>query len=300
MTTYKQFWTRVFAFYGSVILFGGFLLVIILPAMTVNKTVKQSEYGIGYNTYTCKFTEIYDQGKHTLAVGEHLKKIKRTVNDYSSTLQCITSDKILIDIDWSMQYTYEQQYIIPKIFKEHNNKDQYNKFIMSLAISSIKSSCVEFTAEDYYINRSSIDARIYENFETDINTPEYGVYIENFQLVNIKFPTRFSDVINVKQNTDQSRLTALNNRNSVLTNANTNLLQAQTRARTILNNANNTAMINLNKAQELVNIEDFLWETRLDLYAKVKNDMNLTPSQVVEYIHNDLIHKKKDLMYTVD
>lgn len=126
------------------------------------------------------------------------------------------------------------------------------------------------------------------------------MYIENFQLVNIKFPTRFSDVINVKQNTDQSRLTALNNRNSVLTNANTNLLQAQTRARTILNNANNTAMINLNKAQELVNIENFLWETRLDLYAKVKNDMNLTPSQVVEYIHNDLIHKKKDLMYTVD
>lgn len=298
--TYKQYWTRVIQIFGGIILLGGILLLIILPSMTVNVPVKQNEYAIGYNSYTCKFTKIYDQGKHTIAVGEKMYKIKRTVNDYSSKLQCLTSDKILIDIDWSIQYTYEQDKIIPKIFMEHKNKDQYNEFIMSLVISSIKSSCVEFTAENYYTNRSVIDARIYENFEHDINEPEYGVYIENFQLVNIKFPQQFSEVINVKQNTDQSRLTALNNRNSILTNANTDLLQAQTRSKTILNNANNTAIINFNKAQELVNIENILWNNRIDVYSKVKYDLDLTPSQVIDYIYNDLIHKKRDIIYTLN
>ena len=264
------------------------VLMITLLALTVNIPVEQDEYAVGYNTYKMEFTEIYEQGKHTVAVGEEFYYVGRTQQTFEDNFQCLTKDKILINLDVDTHYTYIKDDLIKVMFRQFKNKDNYNKMLHDKVVTSIIESCLLFEAIDYYDNRALVSSTMYSEIDTNINNaPNIGAIIEFIRLTNIEFPETYNLVIEEKQNIDQSSATALNERQSQLTEAETRLLQAERTAAINIIEANNTATIILNQANSDAAIQTKVWQDRADGYSHAKTTLTLNESQIISYINDD-------------
>ncbi len=288
----KQFYFSTFCivFFG-----GGILLMIVLLSLTI-QTVQQQNYAVGYDNYTMEFTKVYTQGRYVTRVGEHLIVLPRTLQEYSAYLTCLTNDKVLVTLDVAMQFQYDKDALIDTILLEFNGKHNYNKFIENRATSSIMDTCLQYNAEDYYTERGAIDIQMYNNLVGVINNQSIGAKVEFFQLVNIAFPSEFSNAIEEKQTVQQEALTASNTRQSILTNANTALLEAQRTAAITLINANNTALINVNKANANARAQEELWEKRAYTYGYTANLLGLNGTEMIDYIENDNIKNSVKLI----
>jgi len=207
----------------------------------------------------------------------------------------MTNDKILIDLDISIQYLYQKDNLIPKILKEFGSIDTFNSFLSDRITSSIINSCLSYESEEYYIERSVIDRYIYSELLIDVNNKNIGATIEFFQLVNVKFPTEISTAITQKQNIDQESLTAQNDRNTLLTQENTKLLETQRQANIIIINANNQANITLNQAYTNTQAQNILWTNRVYTYKHIADKLNLNSSHLIDYLETDLISKSNNL-----
>ena len=279
----KKFWTiccicTVFQF---------LILIIVIMSLTLNLPVKQNEYGVVYNEYTMQLGPIREQGKYNVKLGDKLIIFQRTLQSYSITTTCLTSDKVLVTLSSTIQYKYHKENLINIIMLLFKNNKIYSDFLHNLIISSISNTCLKFTAEDYYIDRSLVDNTMSENLIKDIDGLLIGTNINFFQLTNILFPNEFSTIIQQKQNIQQNQLTAINDRNSLVTQANTKLLQAQRTADINLINANNTVNVNLNKAITDANIAETLWNQRKILYLNIIESLKYNHSQLIDYLNSE-------------
>lgn len=279
----KQFF---FGLFCVCFCFGGILLLIVLLSLTV-KSVEQTEYAVGYDTYNMKFTKIYTQGKYVTKVGEKLIRLPRTLQEYSTELTCLTNDKVLINLEIGMQYQYQRNKLIDTILMKFDGKEKFNRFIENRAVSSILDTCLKYNAEDYYTTRGDIDIAITNELVNVINNNNVGANVEFFQLINIGFPPSFSNAITRKQTVQQEALTATNNRQSILTNAETGLLEARRTALIVLINANNTALININKAYTNAKAQEILWTNRANAYGYASNVLKLNGTSMVNYIKSE-------------
>ena len=269
--------------------------MISLLVLYVNYPIKQTEYGIGYDTYNMKFTKIYEQGRYTISVGENIIKIERTLKDYNEEITCMTQDKILINLALGIQYQYQRDYLISKVLREFGSSEAFEEFLFDRIVSSIVNTCLLFHSEDYYIKRSVIDRQMYNNLLLDVNNKTLGANIEFFQLINIGFPIEISDAISQKQNLEQEALTAQNDRATLITDAQTSLLETQRKANILLINANNLANITLNQAYTSSQSQIVLWTKRTYAYLHVKNVFEINSSSLIDYIQSDLITKSATL-----
>lgn len=280
-------------------IFGGILLLIVLLALTV-KDVEQTDYAVGYDNYTMTFTKIYTQGRYVTKVGEYFIVLPRTLQEYKAELTCLTKDKVLVNLDVAMQYQYDRTRLIDTILKQFNGKSKYNTFITNRATSSILDTCLKYEAEEYYTKRGAIDIAMYNELITVINDNNIGANVEFFQLVNIEFPVDFATAITTKQIVQQEALTATNNRQSILTNAETNLKEAERTASITLINANNTANININKANADASAQNELWEKRTYAYNYTAYLLNLNASEMIDYIESDNVKKSTKLVTSIN
>ena len=282
----SEYWGRVAGVIGLIIAVGCVLLAIVIPAIIVNHEVKQDQYAVGYNTYEMDFTEVYDQGLHTLEVGEELIFFKRTLQDFKTDLTCLSSDRVELDLSISLQYELIEDDLIRVILRQFGSNGVHNNFLVGRILSSISESCLKFTAEDYFNIRETINDEMLANLMSNINDEDLGTLVQFFQLVNIQFPTEFSDLIEEKQRVEQTGDTELNNRQSVLTDANTALLEAQVAADITLLNANNTATINLNRATTEANSQKALWDGRAFAYGDAASTLGFNSTDMILYIQS--------------
>ena len=296
----KEFGLKICCMTFGILLFGGIITMISLLALYVNYPVKQTDYAVGYDTYNMRFTQIYDQGKYTIGVGEEMIKIRRTLQDWNRILTCMTKDKILIDLDVGIQYLYLRNALIPDILKQFGDLGTYDNFLSDRITSSIMNSCLKYESEEYYMERSVIDNYIYHNLIADVNDKNIGTSIEFFQLINIKFPADISSAIAQKQNIEQEALTALNDRATLLTEERTKYYEAQRKANILLINANNQANITLNQAQTNSLAQQVLWINRAHAYEHVSNTLGLNSTMLIDYIQTDMISKSSNLISNLD
>ena len=291
-----EFYRIIMRYIAMFLAFASALLLIVYLSTCVNISVSQTEYGIVYQPYIAKFKNIYTQGKVVLQMGEQMFKVTRTLQNYQTNINCLSQDKVLLNLDVSMQYQYEREQLIPIIFKQFDNVENYNTFIQNRIKSSILNACLLFTAEEYYSMRGTIDLNMYDKLKNEINNDNIGTTISYFQLVNIEFPSEFSTIITEKQNIQQLATTTLNNRASILTQSETLLKSAQYNAQITITQANNTAEIIINRATTLSNAQQQLWINRAYGYLNVKNSLNLTETDLVEYIISDNIRQTVNLI----
>ena len=292
-----EYWGNVGLIVAGITLAGAILLAIILPSLTVNKEVKQDQYAVGWNTFEMTFAnEIYEQGLHTVAVGEELIFFKRTLQEFKADVECLSKDRVLLDLSFSLQYEYVEDELIKTVLKQFGSNGVYNKFIVNHILSSVSESCLKYDAEDYYSIREIINTEMFNSLVAKINDQNIGTLIKFFQLVNIQFPSDFSNIIEEKQRVEQTGATALNDRQSILTDAETALLEAQVAAEITIINANNTATINLNKATTDTNAQKALWDSRAFAYGSASSTLGLNSTDMILYIQSINVQRADTLL----
>lgn len=282
---------------GGSLFFMLFILMIVLLAKSVNREVTQTEYAIGYKTFDMEFTKVYEQGRYVTGVAEHWTIVKRTLQEMgASGEECLTNDKVLVDLTYSLQFAYLKQDLISILKRQFHDDDNYKKMLKDRVESSIATTCTKYDAEDFYNSRSTIDEAMFANLLSIVNDQNIGIEIAFFQLQNIAFPTEFSDLIELKQNTEQEAQTAINDRESILTQANTRLLEAQRTAEIILIDANNVANITLNAATTNSTAQQKVWSNRALAYAHTQKTLGYNGSDTVAYIVSENVQVSGNLV----
>lgn len=281
---------------GHIVLWTGIagiiILAITLLSLTVNKKVAQDEYAVVINSYTKNFgTEILSQGAYTLNVGDEFILFKRTLQDVDNIgeIYCLTSDKIPVKLSVSIQYQLEVDKLIPVVLKQFGNADNFETMISKLCASIISNVCARYSAEKYYLQRGVIDGFMYHELSNEFANMSIGANIEYFQLINIDLPGEFTNIIISKQNVQQRMITAQNQRQSSLIEAQTVLLQTTRTANIKLINANNTAMININQALTSNDTIITQWHQRGLAYKAVKDSLNLNDTSFLAYLKSEII-----------
>jgi len=271
--------------------------MIVMLSLTV-KQVEQDEFAVSYDNYTMEFDEIYDQGTHVIGAGEKLIRVKRTLQEYQATVNCLTLDKVLVDLDVAAQYQFREDELIPFILRKFKNSDNYKTFLTNRMLSAIYEVCTAYNAEEFYTSRGTIDIAIYNSMEREINQQDIGSDVALFQLVGVYLPSEFVTAIEDKQATIQLEETANNDRPGVLTAAETVLLETQQEAEVTLINANKTAAITLDKALREAAIEENLWKERSIGYENAKDELGLDVNGIIEYIRSDAVRQASKIYTT--
>ncbi len=162
-----------------------------------------------------------EQGKYTTDVGVTLIPFQRTLQDLRlGELQCLTQDQVLVVLDVNMQVQYYREKLIEMVLEEFGDDAHYKNFLEALAKSAILNTCLLFSSIDFYSQRSLVDLRMADELKQAITVGDAGSTVEFFQLINIKFPDEYKSLILQKQETEQSKITLLNNRLNEITAGN--------------------------------------------------------------------------------
>ncbi|XWV24773.1 hypothetical protein QJ856_gp1010 [Tupanvirus deep ocean] len=282
----KKTWIGI----GVVLSISIFIIGFALIGVSVNKVVENNELGVVFINTTMEFGNIYEQGIHSIPPGSSMFIFPRTLQDVKlDSITCFSSDKIVIVLTVSVQYQLVKEHIITHILKTYDGNDNFENILKYVVQNIIINQCGQYTAEDYYVKRAVIDQNMYQSLLFDVNNVTIGATIEFFQLINIQFPTEFSNAITQKQIVIQNATTTLNQRTSLLIAANTTVLEAQRTASIILVNANNEAEINLKQANTTANVIFTQWYQRGLAFASIKNSLGLNESDFIEYLRSEIL-----------
>ncbi len=232
--------------------------------------------------------------------GDSLIKFYRTMQNIElGELECLTRDEVLLQIHVAIQFQYVRTALIPIILKKFNGDSKYKTFLGAAMKSSILNSCLQFTALEYYEKRAAVDSAMFNNLMTTINEKTMGSTVEYFQLVDIIYPDAYIDILHQKQNVAQNLITAQNNRNTAIINANTDQLAAERTAGINIINAMNTHNITIFNAYAQKRAILSQWDNRANAYKNIVDDLNLTPDQLVRYIKLDVVRTTQKLLSSV-
>lgn len=274
------------------------VLILFFIPLNVNRLVEQNEYVVKYNEWTNNFyKDILTQGRYATPFGVEFYRFTRTLQNIELyNLECMSADKVILNLTIFMQIQYYPEYLIPVILEKYGSDANYKKLINSVAQSTILNTCLNWNVEQYYMDRSKIDESMRKELWQNINKTTIQSQVIFFQLVNIKFPDSYSDLIKEKQNIDQNKQTALNDRTNKLTQIQTQIIINQKNAQINLVNANMTSNINLNNALAQIEQIKNYWNLRTDYLASVANELNLNSSQLLDWIKQEKISGTTNLL----
>jgi regulator of protease activity HflC (stomatin/prohibitin superfamily) len=268
------------------------VLFIALLATTVNREVGQKEMVVPWDTYQMKFYGTKEQGKYTTGVGVRFLSFKRNLKNLKvGKITCLSNDKIEMTLNVKLQMLLMKDSLKKVILKRFGGPDRHTDFIRMMSRSSIISTCLNYTAVEYYSDRSGVDAAMLYNLQREINDEDFGATIEFFQLETISLPEELVSVITEKQNIEQDLVTAVNDRENHIISATTELLEAEQVAKVTLIEANNTAKILRNKAERSESIILNEWSNRAIAYSSVVSGLGLNDSEFLEYLNSELLRQ---------
>lgn len=275
---------------GIIFILGTVLLMIVLLSLCVNQKVEQDEYAVFINGFTTDVRGVFTQGTYTSDVGDTIVRFKRTFQllEYDP-LECMSYDQLILSLTISLQFQYAESAIMPIILMQFDTEDNFKNFLIGKIADSIISTCGNYTAEDYYSIRGSIETTMYNSVISQVNMLNIGLDIIFLQLKNIDFPDDFATAITTKQLIEQQTVTQLNSRTSQLITANTTYLSSLQTANIILISANNTAEINIQQAHINEQIIINQWAQRAIAYNSIKQNLGLNASSLINYLEYEII-----------
>ena len=240
-----------------------------------------------------KFEGIKEQGSYTTGVGVDFLHFQRTLMDLpvGSITSCLTSDKIQLELEVKLQVRMQRYKLISVILEQFGDKETHEGFMKRLAHSIITATCLEFKAEDYYLERSTVDSQMFANLVREINSKDFGVKVEFFQLNHIQLPGPLVEVLTEKQNIAQQIITAHNDRENKIITATTALLEAEQEAQVLIIQANNTATIIEDRAIQREEVITTEWDNRAIAYAAVVDALSLNERGFLEYLNSELLRQ---------
>lgn len=283
----------------NIIIIGILIFMLALP-LNIQK-VEQDEFAIQYNTITNKFyDDVLTQGIYLKPLNIEFYKFKRTLQNIEvDGLECMTRDKVILKLHVILQIQYYSESLKNIILTQYSEDSNYKDLINSLTYSTILNSCLYWSVEQYYMDRSKIDNMMFNQLMSNINISSIGSQVIFFQLVDIKFPDSYSELIKEKQNIEQNKQTALNDRTNKITQAQTEIIVSKKNAQINLINANMTSNIILNKAnlmkEQIINF----WNYRTNYLNQVSNELKLNCVELLNYLKQEKISDTKNIIVNI-
>jgi SPFH domain / Band 7 family. len=260
-------------------------LIVLLPLSFV--IIDQNSVGFAENKWR-------EELRGPLPSGFRYKRPADTITEFPITIQnstfvtdCMTYDKIEINLTISMSWKYDTDRIIDVIYKKFDNYKNYLVFLESKITSSVMQTCSNFTTIDTYDIRNVFETKLYDNFIKD--TKNYKEFLCSnftfFQLISIVVPQNFTEKVNQRTIILTDQTTQLNNRTSLITNANTELLKAKQIAIQNQIKANNTANLYILEANKTAEIIQKQWEETTNALLSIKTINNWNNSQLLYYMY---------------
>jgi hypothetical protein len=204
---------------GACLLVTGIVLACVLLAVTAGREVGQKEIVVPYDEYKMKFYGEKEQGTYTtghslsclllfdfllssipslplIGVGVKWFTFQRNIRDLGlKKLECLSHDKVEIDLEVRVQILMDKDALKRVVLKKFGKPELHTNFLKYMAKCAIIATCLNFTAVEYYSERSNIDKAMFETLQRSINTADFGATVEFFQLVTITLPEQLNEVI---------------------------------------------------------------------------------------------------------
>jgi hypothetical protein len=131
-----------------------------------------------------------------LGVGVKWFTFQRNIRDLGlKQLGCLSHDKVEIDLEVRVQILMDKDALKRVVLKKFGKPELHTNFLKYMAKCAIIATCLNFTAVEYYSERSSIDKAMFKSLQDSINTEDFGATVEFFQLVTITLPDQLNEVI---------------------------------------------------------------------------------------------------------
>jgi regulator of protease activity HflC (stomatin/prohibitin superfamily) len=202
--------------------------------------------------------------------------------DFNTTsgtqLTCVSADGLSLSIDVSTFYKLPQDQL-PELVQKFDTFPNIDTYIRGLVVQAVMDACSDFTVEaDFIGRRQVVEAAMLAYFQSLLVEAGNFSTVTVLQLKNISPPTDLLTAISVKDATNGQIAVALNTRAQSLTNANTQLLQAEVDAQITVTTANANAIAIINVANQAANAETTYWQElgRALVIAKTSLGLNST------------------------
>jgi hypothetical protein len=283
----------------NIFVFGLLIFIFTLP-LNFQK-VEQDEYAIEYNTITNKFyNKVLTQGIYLKPLNIEFYKFKRTLQNIEvDGLDCMSRDKVIVKLHVILQIQYYSESLKNIILTQYSDDSNYKDLINSLTYSTILNSCLYWSVEQYYMDRSKIDNMMFNQLVSNINISSIGSQVIFFQLVDIKFPDSYSNLIKEKQNIEQNKQTALNDRINKITQVQTEIIVSKKNAQINLINANMSSNIIVNKANLMKEQISNFWNYRTNYLKQVADELNLNPVELLSYLKQEKISQTQNIFVNI-
>lgn len=277
-------------------LIASFIIFCVFLGFAVNRRVYQNEYGIIKNSISTKLKGPFTQGVYNnFDIGDYFYKYTATIqymnfdDSMHPTVSCITSDGLTLQLEVDIQYQYKQNDLIPVIWYMFGDEDKYQYFLARNAYGVIYDKCALFSSIDYYSARNLIENSLFDAMISQFNNKTLGSEISTVQLKNIVFPQSFTNAIAQKQHLVQDIQTQLNNRTSILINANTSLIQAQQLAQINIINAYNDANITISNGYAIANSTMIQFDKLFNSLNAVRLSSDMNETQYIDFVKSQLL-----------
>lgn len=131
-----------------------------------------------------------------VGIGEKWLFFKRNLQDLPlRDMKCLSSDKIELDLHVKVQIVLKKNDLKRVVLYQYKSGEDHIDFLVHVSRSTISKACLNYTAEQYYSDRSGVDAAMFSALQTDINGNDFGATVEFFQLESIWLPNDLVDVI---------------------------------------------------------------------------------------------------------
>lgn len=183
------------------------LLVVILAIIlffSSIRIVRSGEAGIKIRLGKVLKTELNEGVNFKMPFIEKIVKMNVKVQKVEVETESSSKDLQTVNMKLAVNYKIERNKAMD-LYKNVGIK--YEEIILQPAIQeSIKASTSKYTAEELITNRSDVSKTCMQELETKVQ--KYGLFIDNFNIIDFGFSAEFDKAIEEKQVAEQKVLTA--------------------------------------------------------------------------------------------
>lgn len=268
-------------------LFLGMILGIILVACSLQR-VGSTDVGLTYHRIQRHLdSQVLSEGLHTIPTFGTMVTWPSTYQTVSFTnITCNSRDGVVVENSITLQYDIDLSQVY-NLTLTYVSFARYHKVVSLASESAISRACAMYTAREFQTRRSNVTATM--NLITRNDIANLYANVIELQLINVLRPDSYEEAVRSKETALANITLARQQRQQLVTTANTQLLVAKKNANMTLHIANTTAAVILANAQVQALTLEIQYRTYLSVFRAVQEAQNLTTEGLLAYIGTRVI-----------
>ncbi|XP_050418871.1 uncharacterized protein LOC126832201 isoform X2 [Patella vulgata] len=282
----------------------GIILVVVILIVSIAlvivslKKLDSDEVGIKYNRVSLTLGDKpYYEGLYTGPPGFEFIVFPNTFTTMQfQNFKCLNAEGITMELNVEYQYKAEID-SLQTIMKDFKDFDDYKEILEDEGEAALQNACSNFNTSQFQSERGAfqgvVRARLQERY-TQLFCTVTGV-----QVNNIMWPSSYEIAIRSTETAREDIRVAASEQPRLLTEADTEILQAKTQAQIILDKAESDARVRKNKADSVAQAITAQFEKEGESYSEILSNQGLSFSQqgLISYIGSRVIAASKSPVY---